>query len=100
MNNKIKCNVIAVDTEKNDPVDIRCGGPTYLGYDYFVKSEETESLKSFIKKTFASMHKEYIRIYVSAENIYKPANKVWDKSRIYKDLTGKNYSEKIENKNE
>ena len=31
---------IVVDCERNDPVDIRCGGPDYLGFDFYVKDEE------------------------------------------------------------
>ena len=34
---KIKCRKISVDSVYNDPVDIRCGGPEYLGFDFFVK---------------------------------------------------------------
>ena len=33
----IKCSRIGVDCVANDPVDIRCGGPEYLGFDFNVK---------------------------------------------------------------
>ena len=38
----IKCTKICVNCVPNDPVDIRCGGPNYLGFDFFVREEETE----------------------------------------------------------
>ena len=30
----INCTRIAVDCVANDPVDIKCGGPEYLGFDF------------------------------------------------------------------
>lgn len=41
---------IIVDCERNDPVDIRCGGPVTLGFDFFVNDEEADDMISFIKK--------------------------------------------------
>ena len=40
----IKCSRIGVDCVANDPVDIRCGGPEYLGFDFNVREEETEDM--------------------------------------------------------
>ena len=48
MTNNITCNKIAVDCVHNDPVDIRCGGPLYLGFDFFVKKEETDEMIEYI----------------------------------------------------
>jgi hypothetical protein len=31
---------ISIDCERNDPVDIRCGGPAYLGFDFYVAEGE------------------------------------------------------------
>ena len=42
---KIKCKKISVDSVYNDPVDIRCGGPEYLGFDFYVKEEEVKDLE-------------------------------------------------------
>lgn len=41
---------IIVDCERNDPVDIRCGGPVTLGFDFFVNDEEADNMISFIKE--------------------------------------------------
>lgn len=29
---------VSIDCKENDPVDRRCGGPHYLGFDFFIKS--------------------------------------------------------------
>ena len=47
-NNLIRCSQISVDCVANDPVDIRCGGPEYLGFDFNVRVEQTEEMKKFI----------------------------------------------------
>lgn len=44
-NNLIRCSQISVDCVANDPVDIRCGGPEYLGFDFNVRVEQTEEMK-------------------------------------------------------
>ena len=45
----IVCSHISVDCVVNDPVDVRCGGPDFLGFDFFVKLEETEYMQQAIK---------------------------------------------------
>ena len=50
-NNLIRCSQISVDCVANDPVDIRCGGPEYLGFDFNVRVEQTEEMKKFIAVT-------------------------------------------------
>lgn len=36
----IRCSKISVDCVSNDPVDIRCGGPEFLGFDFLCKRRE------------------------------------------------------------
>lgn len=41
---------VVIDCEKNDEVDIRCGGPQYLGFDFVVDdSENDKELYDFLK---------------------------------------------------
>ncbi len=89
MKNDVKCSIISIDIEENDPVDVRAGGPYYLGYDYVVKASEAEEIMDFIKDIFNKTNRKYISIYISDKDLYKDAEKVWDKAKIYKDLTGK-----------
>lgn len=41
---------IVVNCEYNDPVDIRCGGPHVLGFDFYVNDNEVDEIKSFVKQ--------------------------------------------------
>lgn len=37
MKNLVRCSQISVDCMANDPMDIRLGGPEYLGFDFLLK---------------------------------------------------------------
>lgn len=80
-NNLIKCSCISVDCVANDPVDIRCGGPEYLGFDFFVKEEETEHMLKFIAVTLESLEVPLKHLYVQGNRELSPQN-IWDKKRI------------------
>lgn len=80
-NKNIKGAKISVDCVPNDPVDIRCGGPEYLGFDFFVREEETEILKEFISITLNNFEIPITNIYVSNFLDLSP-NEVWNKERI------------------
>lgn len=45
-NKKVNCVKISVNCVANDPVDIRCGGPNYLGFDFFVEEKRQTICKS------------------------------------------------------
>ena len=81
-NNLIRCSQISVDCVANDPVDIRCGGPEYLGFDFFVKKEETEYMQLFIRETLKVLEIPLTNMYASCKNMKKPSNKLWTKERI------------------
>ena len=80
--NNIRCTKISVDCVYNDPVDIRCGGPEYLGFDFFVKEEDVQMMKEFITITLNSLEIPLISIYESGFVNLSP-NKVWTKERIF-----------------
>ena len=46
---KIRCTKICVDCLLNDNVDIRCGGPQFLGFDFWVKDSERKEMFLFIE---------------------------------------------------
>ena len=82
MENKlIKCSRIAVSCVANDPVDIRCGGPEYLGFDFNVIEKNTEEMKKFITLTLETLEISLAHLYVRG-TIEVEAKKVWDKNRI------------------
>ena len=36
----VKVRKITIDCEQNDSVDIKCGGPVFIGFDFFVDADE------------------------------------------------------------
>ena len=53
---KVECTTINVDCCHNDPVDIKCGGPYYLGFDFFVRRHEEQEMVKFIIATIEELH--------------------------------------------
>ena len=51
----IRCSKISVDCVSNDPVDIRCGGPEFLGFDFYVREENTKEMTKFIIMTLDNL---------------------------------------------
>lgn len=85
-NNLIKCSQISVDCVVNDPVDVRCGGPAYLGFDFNVKEEQTEEMKKFIALTLEEFEVPLANMYVSG-TIDLSEKDVWTKERIIKSIS-------------
>lgn len=77
----VHCTRISIDCVANDPVDVSCGGPDYLGFDFNVQKEQTEEMKKFISEALNSFNVPVDAIYSCGElNI--PEEKVWTKERI------------------
>ena len=72
---------IYVDCIENDPVDVRCGGPEYLGFDFYVPETEKESMIEFIKDQLQEMELPLKNIYCG-ESSEQKENKIWTKERI------------------
>ena len=85
MKNKVNCTNICVECVANDPVDIRCGGPKYLGFDFPVKDTELEEMKSFIYDTLEEAEVPIIRMYLGAKKELEE-NSIWTKPRIVKEI--------------
>jgi len=81
----IKCSIIGVDCVENDPVDIRCGGPEFLGFDFNVKEEETEEMKKFITVTLETLEVPLTNLYVRGTKELEEKD-VWDKKRIVEEI--------------
>ena len=80
-NNLINCSKICVNCVANDPVDIRCGGPDYLGFDFFVNEEQTEDMQKFIALTLETLEVPLTNMYVSGKRCLDEKD-VWTKKRI------------------
>mgnify|MGYP000901441287 CR=1 FL=1 len=74
---------ISIDTVPNDPVDIRCGGPQYLGYDFYIEEGEFKgkTKKGILKSVKEWMKKEKLpctNVYIREILPYK----IWTKDMI------------------
>jgi len=82
MKNLINCSKISVDCAYNDPVDVRCGGPECLGFDFFVKNTETDEMIKFIIQTLKETNVPLMSIGVTQKNLFLTEKEIWTKTRI------------------
>lgn len=78
---KVQCSTISVDCCHNDPVDIRCGGPEYLGFDFYVDKREVQKMMHFLIVTIEQLHCPLMNISIG-EDIVMDEDQVWTKERI------------------
>ena len=76
---------IGVDCTINDPVDVRCGGPEYLGFDFNVRKEDSKEMLNFIKEALNSLEVPCKRIYIYAE-FKGNEDGICTKEKIMKDI--------------
>ena len=82
----IRCAKIGVDCTKNDPVDIKAGGPEWLGFDFFVKAQDAADIMEYISSVLASLNIPEKSIYISDfYNLSETA--VWTKEKITEYIT-------------
>lgn len=81
---------ICVNCVENDRVDIRCGGPHWLGFDFYVSKRYIKTYLEHIKECLQkyriplrSMH--HIETEVHADH------KLWTKERIAKAIAEERY---------
>lgn len=77
-----KCAKLSVDCTPNDPVDIKAGGPEWLGFDFFVKDTQAEEYIQYIKATLISLDIPLNSIYIS-DYFLLTEKELWNKERIY-----------------
>ena len=80
------CNAKVYDIacERNDPVDIRCGGPAVLGYDFGVSPDEDEAeILKFLRETLKKYNRPLIGISVKVQKDF-PVKHLWTKERMEK----------------
>lgn len=73
-----------IDVTPNDSVDIRCGGPQYLGYDFVVDADlNPQDLKKEIERIFYDLHRSYMRMSISSSTVNVPKNQIWSLEQIF-----------------
>lgn len=82
--------VYSVSCEHNDSVDVRCGGPAILGYDFGVSPDENEEeIKQFLRETVKKNHQPFMGVSVSKQENF-PVESLWTKEKM-KDCIKKGY---------
>lgn len=79
------CSKLSVDCVRNDPVDVRCGGPEYLGFDFFVKEEEFSEMQKLVIATLNTLEIPLISIYES-EKLTLTKKDIWTKESIVESI--------------
>ena len=80
------CDAIHVDIacDRNDPVDVRCGGPAILGYDFFVSpDEDVEDLKKFLRECITKYHRPFMGISTDSRKDF-PIKNLWTRKKMEK----------------
>ena len=69
---------VTIDCKRNDDVDIRAGGPEYLGFDFYVDDYPDEEIKDFIEKSLKRNGHDCISIKITSYRIPK----IWTSKEI------------------
>ena len=77
----IRCTTIGVDCAVNDPVDVRAGGPAYLGFDFIVPVEQANDMMNYIVDTLNGNEVPLINIYTYDEDDLDESQ-VWTTEKI------------------
>ena len=75
---------IIVNCERNDPIDIRCGGPINLGFDFYVNDDEADETVQFIKEKLRENNLPLMDIMVVNSVDVLP----WNKEQIAECIKG------------
>ena len=81
---------VTINVEENDLLDIRCGGPAYLGYDFYVDADQTsKEVTQFLETVFKELNRSYRSLYVSEGTYEVNKDHVWTFEKM-KDYITKN----------
>ena len=73
---------INVTCAMNDYHDIKCGGATTLGYDFYVNPDENlEEICAFIKKCVKKYKRPFMNINTNIHSDF-PVKSLWNKKQI------------------
>lgn len=84
-NEYVATDKISVDVCRNDPVDIRAGGPEWLGFDFFVDKELSDEMIKFIKVSLEHLGLPVASIGVVDSQVMSKKD-IWDRTRILEAL--------------
>lgn len=84
-NTNIRVSKIGVDICRNDPVDVRAGGPEWLGFDFYVDEKSSDEMIKFIKVSLKHLNIPLVSIGV-IDTLVMSSGDVWNKERILESL--------------
>ncbi len=71
-----------VSCKKNDSVDIKCGGPAILGYEFCVSPDENKTqIINHIKACIKKYNRPFMRISTRVSENF-PVESLWTKDKI------------------
>ena len=79
--NVIRCSQISVHCVVNNPENICCGGPAYLGFDFNVREEQTAEMMTFVAFILESFEVPLENMYVSG-TIDLEEDYIWTRDQI------------------
>lgn len=85
MEKLFNCTHFSVDCVENDPVDARCGGPGFLGFDFYVLTEQIDEMETFTREALKEFEVPLIGFRI-LEKIDLPEEKVWTKEKIVAEI--------------
>lgn len=84
MKTAVKLVHISVTTAINDAVDMRCGGPPTLGYDFYVDASKAKKLEEHVKECLKKYGRNCLSISSSKTDFLLPKSKIWTADKIEK----------------
>lgn len=76
---------VSINCVENDRVDIKCGGPAWLGFDFTVDADEDPTdLRKWLEATLAEAGHPVRSLFVSTDTVEVP--KVWSREAIKKEI--------------
>lgn len=78
----MKCRHVNVDVVANDSVDIRCGGPDVLGFDFYVApTEKPDAIEKYIRECLDAQDLPCMGVSVSRPYSHD-GKKLWTRRMI------------------
>jgi hypothetical protein len=73
---------VEVSSEMNDPVDVKCGGPAVLGYDFYINpDEDTRNIETLIRRCMRKKNQPIMGVSFDVEKDY-PVKNLWTRKMI------------------
>lgn len=84
----MKVRNVSISVAHNDRVDIKCGGPTYLGFDFVIESKTPKYWRTFFNK-MKNLRPDFPFFSMNISRPYeREESPKWDEKSIEKEIKG------------